>query len=63
MKIAGEGFEAELVGTTLTIKVDVAREGVPSGSGKNLVIASSRGAAKLGELSINLNVYRKKPGQ
>ena len=60
MNVAGEGFEAELVGTTLTIRVDVSREGVPSSSGKSLVIASSRGSVKIGELSINLNVYKKR---
>lgn len=33
--------------------------GRPSASGKTQVIASTHGAQKVGDLSVNLNVYRK----
>lgn len=58
-QITGEGFVVERQEKKLVITIDTEREGVDSKSGKTKVIASSRGALKVGDVSINLNVYRK----
>ena len=58
-QIQGEGFQARVEGDKLLIEVDLAREGIPSRSGKTMVIASSRGNLKIGDVMLGLNVYRK----
>ncbi len=60
--IQGEGFTANVSedGKKLVIEVDLTRQGVPSASGKSLVIASTRGATKINGISVNLNVYKRK---
>ena len=56
-----ENIEMTIEGKILTIKVDLTQELGKSGSGKSMVIASTRGNAKVPgtEASIGLNVYRK----
>lgn len=49
-------------GNTLTITVDLAEEGVASGSGKSIVIASTQGNKPVPQTDgviMGLNVYRK----
>jgi hypothetical protein len=49
-------------GTTLTIKVDLSKDFGLSGSGKNVIIASTEGNVTVPQRDekIGLNVYRKK---
>ena len=58
----GEGFKANISedGKTLTIEVDLGRQGTPSKSGKSLVIATTRGNMKIGPITVGLNVYKRK---
>jgi hypothetical protein len=47
-------------GDTLTITIDLKAEGVPSSSGKSLIIASTNGNAQVSgtDLKLGLNLYR-----
>ena len=45
-------------GDILTITVDVKKDFGKSKSGKNTIVASTEGAIKIGEVSVNLNVYK-----
>jgi hypothetical protein len=58
MTSSGEGFTARVEGDELIITVDLSRQGTPSKSGKSLVIATTRGNVKIGDVSVGLNVYR-----
>ena len=60
MTTSGEGFAARLEGDKLIITVDLSRQGTPSKSGKSLVIATTRGNVKIGDVSVGLNVYRRR---
>jgi hypothetical protein len=60
------GMQMKREGKKLTIVVDLGGEGVPSSSGKSVVLAGTEGSAKVpGDdgLQINLNIYRKKGQQ
>lgn len=50
-------------GNKLTLEIDLSEDHGPSASGKTRIISSTHGAHKLdtknGEVSINLNVYKK----
>jgi hypothetical protein len=60
MTTSGEGFTARVEGNKLIITVDLDREGTPSKSGKSLVIATTRGNVRIGNVSVGLNVYRRR---
>lgn len=53
----GENIAALNVGNKLILVVDTSVEGCPSASGKSVVIASTRGATRVGRASVNVNVY------
>jgi len=57
-----KNVEMHVEGTILTIKVDLSKDFGLSGSGKNIIIASTEGNVGLGnrDEKIGLNVYRKK---
>jgi hypothetical protein len=60
-EIQGEGFVAtyDEEAKTLTIVVDLGRKGVPSGSGKTMVVATTRGNRQIdGQTFFGLNVFR-----
>ena len=61
MITSGEGFTAKVEGNKLIITVDLDRQGTPSKSGKSLVIATTRGNMRIGDVSVGLNVYRRLP--
>lgn len=54
--------EFEVKGNVLTITVDLSAKGTPSASGKNIVVASTRGNVGIGkgEIKLGLNVYKPK---
>jgi len=56
-----KNIEMKVEGTTLTIKVDLAKEYGQSSSGKSVIIASTEGNVSVPEREekIGLNVYRK----
>jgi hypothetical protein len=61
MASAGQNVEIEVKGDKVTITVDLSGAGIPSASGKTLVIASTRGNAAIAPgVFMGLNVYRKK---
>lgn len=57
-----KNIEMSVEGTSLTIKIDLAKEFGPSASGKNIIIASTEGNITVPnrDEKIGLNVYRKK---
>ena len=59
MATEGEGFVARVEGNKLIIEVDLTAKGTPSASGKNLVIATTRGNINIGGVTVGLNVYKK----
>jgi len=54
-----DNVTTKLSGTILTITVDVSKRFGPSSSGKTVIVASTRGAIKVGDVSLALNVYTK----
>jgi hypothetical protein len=54
-----DNVTTKVSGHTLTITVDLSKRFGPSASGKTIIVASTRGAAKVGEVSLALNVYTK----
>jgi hypothetical protein len=57
-----KNVEMRVVGTTLTITVDLSKEFGPSASGKTIIIASSEGNKSVPgheDIKMGLNVYRK----
>lgn len=60
-EIQGEGFTAkhDEKAQTLIVVVDLSREGVPSGSGKTMTVATSRGNRQIDDTTyFGLNVFR-----
>lgn len=57
-QVSGEGYQAKVEGDKLLIEVDLTGEGTVSASGKSIVIASTRGNVKIGDVTVGLNVYR-----
>jgi hypothetical protein len=56
----GNGWKAEIKGTTLTITVDLKNEAGESGSGKSAMIAKTGGNVDIGDgTMMGLSVYRK----
>jgi len=55
-----ENMDLNIEGNTLTITVDLSVELGPSGSRKNMIIASTRGNAKIPgtDATIGLNIYK-----
>ena len=56
-----ENIIATIKGTTLTLEIDLTAPGSLSKSEKNVVIATTRGSAKIpgSEFTLGLNLYRK----
>jgi hypothetical protein len=57
-----KNVEMTVVGSLLTIKVDLSKEFGPSASGKTIIIASTEGNVTIPERTekVGLNVYKKK---
>jgi hypothetical protein len=51
--------EVKQEGQKLVIVVDLTKNFGPSKSGKTIIVASTDGNAKVGDVNIGLNVYRK----
>lgn len=59
-----KNVEMKVEGNILTITVDLSKEFGLSGSGKNIIIASTEGNQSIPEAEekkIGLNIYKKKP--
>lgn len=54
-----DNVTTKVVGKVLTITVDLSKDFGASGSGKTVIVASTRGAVKVGDVSVALNVYKK----
>lgn len=62
IELGGEGFQADLTGDILTIKMDISKIGAVSDSGKSKRIASSLGNTTIrGMIKMGLNVYEEIP--
>ena len=53
-----ENVDTKIEGNIMTIKVDLTKSFGPSKSGKTTIIASTHGAVKIGEVTVNLNIYK-----
>jgi len=56
-----ENITVSRKGNTLTLTIDLGAEGVPSASGKTLVVATTRGNADVpgdGGFKLGLNLYK-----
>ena len=53
-----KNVETKVEGTKLIITVDLTKTFGPSKSGKTIIIASTEGNAKVGEVTVGLNVYK-----
>lgn len=53
-----KNVETKIEGTILTIKVDLSKTFGPSKSGKTIIVASTEGPVRVGEVSVGLNVYK-----
>lgn len=57
-----KNVETKIEGTKLIITVDLTKTFGPSKSGKTIIIASTEGNAKVGEVTVGLNVYKGRGG-
>lgn len=53
-----KNVEIQIQGNILTIKVDLTKTFGPSKSGKTIIIASTEGNARVGDVTVGLNVYK-----
>jgi ABC-type molybdate transport system ATPase subunit len=53
-----KNVETQVIGNILTIKVDITKTFGPSKSGKTIIIASTEGNTRVGDVTIGLNVYK-----
>ena len=60
MEHVGQGIVWELRDGKLIIEIDVTAEGVPSASGKTMVVATTRGNVPIAGGRLGLNFYRYK---
>lgn len=56
----GPNVKARMQGTTLVLEVETKGSIGDSKSGKNVLVASTKGNARIGDLSIGVNVFRPK---
>ena len=60
METVGENVTYTIKGDKLTITVDLTHEGGRSASGKNIIIASTKGNVKItDDATLGLNIYKK----
>ena len=57
-----KNVETKIEGTKLIITVDLTKTFGPSKSGKTIIIASTEGNTKVGEVTVGLNVYKGRGG-
>jgi len=55
-----KNVDIKMDGKKMVITVDTAKEFGPSKSGKTIIIASSEGNQKVEDVTVGLNVYRKR---
>ena len=53
-----KNVEIKTEGTKLIIIVDTSKSFGPSKSGKTIIVASTEGNTKVGEVTVGLNVYK-----
>ena len=53
-----KNVETKIEGTKLIITVDMSKTYGPSKSGKTIIVASTEGNVKVGEVTLGLNVYK-----
>jgi hypothetical protein len=54
----GRNVKVNVEGDKLTLEVDLSEKAEPSGSGKTLIIATSQGNKRIGDVHVGLNVYK-----
>jgi len=57
-----KNVETKTEGTKLIITVDLTKTFGPSKSGKTIIVASTEGNVRVGEVTIGLNVYKGRGG-
>jgi hypothetical protein len=53
-----KNVETKIEGTKLIITVDLSKTFGPSKSGKTIIVASTEGNARIGPVTVGLNVYK-----
>ena len=53
-----KNVETKIEGTKLIITVDMSKSFGPSKSGKTIIVASTEGNTKVGDVTVGLNVYK-----
>lgn len=53
-----KNIETQVTNNVLTIKVDLTKTFGPSKSGKTIIIASTEGNVRIGDITVGLNVYK-----
>jgi uncharacterized Zn finger protein (UPF0148 family) len=56
---APKNIDVEVKGTKMTITIDTSKDFGPSKSGKTTMIATTSGEVKIGDVCVNINVYKK----
>ena len=59
--LVGNGYVIREEGRFLTIQIDTEAVGEPSKSGKNLLVASSKGFIEIGDIKVGFNAIRMIP--
>ncbi len=54
-----KGYEIDVKGDTMTIKINLKNDGGLSKSGKSTLVASTGPGEKVGGVTVGLNVFRK----
>lgn len=57
-----KNVETKIEATKLIITVDLTKTFGPSKSGKTIIVASTEGNVKIGDVTIGLNVYKGRGG-
>jgi hypothetical protein len=54
----GRNVKVNVEGDKMTIEVDLSVKAEPSGSGKTLIIATTQGNKRIGDVHVGLNIYK-----
>lgn len=59
-ELLGRNVKASVDGDKLTLEIDLSEKPEPSASGKTMIVATTQGNKKIGDMHIGLNVYKYK---
>lgn len=59
-ELIGRNIRATVDGDKLTLEIDLSEKAEASASGKTMIVATSKGNKKLGDVFVGVNVYKYK---